>query len=104
MNLYTKTTTHTIIKKSLQTPSIHIFNATSLHNHAYNTHFLKTDIYHFIHYKPSTKIIASYIIISAHIAICKGGWKSPASVSEHKDFWPRTTRPKDMVRYLKSQK
>ena len=62
INLHTKTTTHAIIQKSRKTSIINIFTDTYPYNHTYNTHSLKTQIYHFIHYKPSTK--SSHLILS----------------------------------------
>ena len=84
-----KTTTYIIIKKFLQMPSINLFINTYLYNYMYNTHSLKTNICHFIYYKPSTKTkFASYIIIYVHITIWQSGWKFPDSVSEHRNICP----------------
>ena len=99
-----KISAHPIIQKSRQNPSIKLFTNISLYNYMHNTHSLKTNIYHFIHYNPSTKSVASSIIMSAHIYIWKDGWHYLYSVSEHRDLWPHITRTKDLGRYLKCQK
>ena len=59
---------------------IHPFTTTSTYNHTYLTNSIKTDIYHFIHRKKKNKIITSYVIMSKHVAIWQGGWKSPDGV------------------------
>ena len=110
INLHTKTNLHTIKKEPAKILSIYLFTNMFLYNHAYNTHSLKTNICHFIHYKSIKKIITSSIIMSKHIDIWKGGWQSYNGVSEHisrnpsGNSWPRTTHPKAPGCYLKRQK
>ena len=74
INIHMKTTAHTIIQKSPKHPVY-----TSLILHIQTT--IHTTLIRYI------KIIASYIFMSAHIAIWGGGWKSPDSVSEHRNFF-----------------
>ena len=62
INLNTKTTAHTIITKSRQTPIIHLFTTTCPYNHKNNTNFLKTNfIFSFVttkEQKPSHLILS----------------------------------------------
>ena len=82
INLHTKTTAHTIIKKSWQTPIMHIFTTTSLHNHMYNTHSLKTKFIISFITKKEQKL--SHLILSCpRISIFGEMVGNPLTASQH---------------------